>query len=203
MKIGIIGGTFDPIHIGHLKIAEQALKEYELDEIWFMPAGDPYFKEKLKVTPASMRLEMTRLCISDLHSAYIVSDLEVMRSGKTYTSDTLTELKFKYPEHEFYFIIGLDSLYQLHKWHRPDLIFNQAVLLCAVRDDFNADDIEARIMELKTAYPDTRCDIRLLHSDRIDISSTELRRFVKTGKDISAYVTKSVLKYINEHNLYI
>ena len=77
MKIGIIGGTFDPIHIGHLKIAEQAYKEFELDQIWFMPAGDPYFKEDSNVTSSELRLQMTRLCISDINKRYLVSDMEV------------------------------------------------------------------------------------------------------------------------------
>ena len=203
MKIGIIGGTFDPIHIGHLKIAEQASKEFELDQIWFMPAGDPYFKEDSNVTSSELRLQMTRLCISDINKRYLVSDMEVLRKGKTYTSDTLTELSKKYTEHEFYFIIGLDSLFQLHKWHRPDLIFDSSVILCAVRDDFNNEDIVKRIDELKSLYPDSRCDIRILHSERIDISSTQIRQYVRDGIDISAYVTDSVLKFINQHSLYI
>ncbi|MDO4439313.1 MAG: nicotinate-nucleotide adenylyltransferase [Eubacteriales bacterium] len=203
MKIGIIGGTFDPIHLGHLRIAEQASAEFRLDEVWFMPAGDPYFKEQLKVTPANIRLEMTKLCILDTNKNYQVSDIEVLRKGKTYTSDTLTELCYKYPEHDFYFIIGLDSLFQLHKWHRPDIILDSAVILCAARDDYIDEDITKSIDTLKKLYPHTKCNIRILHSNKIDISSTKIREAVKAGIDIKPYVTKSVFEYINQHGLYI
>ena len=194
-----MGGTFDPIHKGHLYIADSALKEYGLDRIWLMPAGDPYFKKDSNVTPAAVRLELTTECAKQLGSQYEVSDFEVKKSGSTYTAETLVSLNELYPEHEFYFIVGADSLMSLDNWYHPEIILANAVLLCAGRDNV---DIESKSAELMSKYASSGADIRLIHINEMDISSTEVRSMVRNGEDISAYVTEPVEDFIKEHGLY-
>lgn len=140
-KIGIMGGTFDPIHNGHLQIAACAKREYQLSELWFIPAGDPYFKAGKQVTAPAVRLRMTELAVSP-HPDFSCSDIELRRSGPTYTSETLAALQALYPSYSFYFIIGADSLFQLESWHAPEQLFRSAVILCAGRpeESTQADD---------------------------------------------------------------
>lgn len=111
-KIGIMGGTFDPIHNGHLMLGEQAYREYGLDEVWYMPSGHPPHKKNHHVTVPAMRFEMTKLAVKG-HKGFFCSDFEVRRSGNTYTAQTLSLLRKSYPGHTFYFIIGADSLYEI------------------------------------------------------------------------------------------
>ena len=119
MRIGIFGGTFDPIHNGHLAVAEYVRTEIALDQVLFVPAGQPWFKEGQTVTDAWRRLEMTRLGVAD-NPHFAVSDMEVRRDGPTYTIDTLTELRGDMGEGaEFYLILGIDALNELHRWRRP------------------------------------------------------------------------------------
>lgn len=134
MKIGVLGGTFDPIHRAHLAIAECALREYGLDEVWFMPAGDPYFKEGSSVTEPKLRLAMTRTCIEAYgEPRFRCSDFEIRDRERTYTAETFRKLHELYPEDLFYLIMGLDSLEALSKWYRPELLLQNAVILCALR----------------------------------------------------------------------
>lgn len=198
-KIGIMGGTFDPIHNGHLLLGEQAYQEYGLDRIWYMPSGQPPHKKDHNVTDSRIRLEMTRLAMVG-REGFSCSDFEVMRSGNTYTSQTLKMLHQMYPGHTFYFIIGADSLYEIEYWHEPQKVLAQAVILAAVRDYESADrSIENQIAYLKDKY---RADVRMLHCREIDISSAELRRMTALGESIEAFVPESVARYIQEHHLY-
>ncbi|MDO4265745.1 MAG: nicotinate-nucleotide adenylyltransferase [Eubacteriales bacterium] len=199
-RIGIMGGTFDPVHNGHLFIAARAREEYGLSEIWFMPAGEPYFKSKKNVTSADMRLEMTRLAV-DGREGFSSSDFEIRRCGRTYTADTLILLTDAYPDCTFYFIIGADSLFQLEKWDRPEIIFSHAVILCAGRD--GQAGVDAEILRLSDKFRSSRCDIRRIHAAEVDISSTMIRERVREGKDISGFVPASVLQYIRTHRLYL
>ena len=107
-RIGILGGTFDPVHNGHLLLGEQAYREYGLDEIWFMPCGHPPHKKSRLVTQGKEREDMVKLAIASV-SYFVYSDFELKREGNTYTAQTLTLLREAYPQHEFYFIIGADS----------------------------------------------------------------------------------------------
>ena len=119
MRLGIFGGTFDPIHNGHLIVAERVGTEMRLDQVIFIPAGQPWFKEGQTVTDAKHRLEMTRLAVAD-NPHFAVSDVEVRRDGPTYTVDTLTELRGEVGDGiQFYFILGIDALNELHRWRKP------------------------------------------------------------------------------------
>ena len=135
MRIGVLGGTFDPIHRAHLAIAGAALREYKLDEVWFMPAGDPYFKADNHVTPALLRLAMTKACIDAYgEPAFKCSDFEISDREHTYTAETFRKLKESRPDDEFFFILGLDSLEALDSWHDPALLLKNAGILCALRN---------------------------------------------------------------------
>lgn len=198
-KIGIMGGTFDPIHNGHLLLGKQAYEEYGLDEIWFMPSGQPPHKKDHEITDTASRCEMVRLAIQD-YPYFKFSDFEIKRAGNTYTAETLFLLKEAYPEHRFFFIIGADSLYQLEHWYHPELVAEQAILLAAVREYPAA----PRTMEEQAQYLDAKyhADIRLLHCSEIDLSSSELREMKSRGKRIYKYVPKHVEEYIDSHHLY-
>ena len=134
MKIGVLGGTFDPIHRAHLTIAACALDEYSLDEVWFMPAGDPYFKEGSSVTAPGIRLAMTEECIKAFgEPRFKCSDFEIRDRHRTYTSQTFRRLSEASPDDRFFFILGLDSLESLHSWYKPEELLRCAVILCALR----------------------------------------------------------------------
>lgn len=198
-KIGIMGGTFDPIHNGHLLLGEQAYYEYGLDQIWYMPSGQPPHKKDHRVTDSHIRLEMTRLAMEG-REGFSCSDFEVMRSGNTYTSQTLEILHEKYPGHTFYFIIGADSLYEIEHWHEPAKVLEQAVILAAVREYESAGrSMETQIAYLKEKY---QADVRMLHCREIDISSAELRRMTALGESIEPFVPEPVARYIKENHLY-
>lgn len=198
-KIGIMGGTFDPIHNGHLMLGKQAYEEYGLDEIWFMPTGQPPHKKDHTVTAIPDRCEMVRLAVQD-HPCFQFSDFEIRRSGNTYTAETLLLLKKSYPQHQFFFIIGADSLYQLESWYHPELVAARTVLLAAVREYPDA----PRTMKEQAEYLRNKfhADIRLLHCGEVDLSSSELREMKSRGKRICKYVPRQVEEYIDSHRLY-
>lgn len=198
-KIGIMGGTFDPIHNGHLMLGEQAYKEYGLKEVWYMPSGHPPHKKSRNVTEPAIRLAMTELAVK-AYKGFVCSDFEIKRTGYTYTAQTLRLLHEAYPEHSFYFIIGADSLYEIENWYEPDLVLAQAVILTAWREYEEADrSMERQITYLASKY---NADIRTLHCGEMDISSAELRRMIARDQSISDYVPGEVVAYIKAHGLY-
>lgn len=198
-KIGIMGGTFDPIHNGHLLLGRQAYDEYELKEIWFMPSGIPPHKKDHEVTAVEDRLAMVRLAVRNF-PYFVCSDFEIQRQGNTYTAETLRLLHQKYPQHDFYFIIGADSLYQLENWYHPREVMRQAVLLVADREYEQAHcPIEEQIAILRERY---NADIRLLHGKEVDIASAKLRERRAKGKSLASYVPGAVEEYIRARGLY-
>ena len=126
--IGIMGGTFDPVHNGHLILGKQAYEEYGLDAVWFMPSGQPPHKKDRHVTPAGDRCAMVKLAIGDF-PGFVFSDFEVLREGSTYTAQTLALLKETYGDHNFCYIIGADSLYEIESWYHPELVLSGVPLL--------------------------------------------------------------------------
>lgn len=198
-KIGIMGGTFDPIHNGHLLLGEQAYREYGLDQIWYMPSGQPPHKKDHRVTDGRIRLEMTRLA-TEGRAGFCCSDFEVTRSGNTYTSQTLAMLHEKYPDHTFFFIIGADSLYEIEFWHKPEQVLAQAVILAAEREyEAAGRSMEKQIAYLKEKY---QADVRKLHCQEIDVSSAQIRQMASRGESIAACVPAAVARYIEYHHLY-
>ncbi len=198
-KIGIMGGTFDPIHNGHLLLGRQAYQEYDLDEVWYMPSGIPPHKKGHKITDAKTRCEMIKLAIADF-PYFKLSDFEIRREGNTYTAQTLQLLKEAYPQHKFYFVVGADSLYQIESWYQPEQVLGSVVLLAAHRDYPKA----PRTMEQQRVYlmEKYHADIRLLHCPDVDIASEQLREMHARGSHIFQYVPKAVEVYIDAHHLY-
>ena len=132
-KIGIMGGTFDPIHSGHLMLGKQAYEEYDLDCVWYMPSRQPPHKKDRHITSPADRLEMVRLAVEST-PFFSCSDFELCRTEEnTYTADTLLLLKQAYPDTEFYFIVGADSIFDIEKWYHPEIVMKNAVILAADR----------------------------------------------------------------------
>lgn len=197
-KTGIMGGTFDPIHNGHIMLGLCAYEEFGLDEVIYMPAGQPPHKKGRRITSAEERADMVKLAIAP-YPQFLFSDFEIKRQGNTYTAQTLTLLKNMYPETEYYFIIGADSLFQILNWYHPEEIFKRTVLLAAARNHTSDALLEERITYLKKEYG---ADIKLLHSPNIDVSSEQLRRRIGASQPVSDYVCREVETYIAQNGLY-
>ncbi len=198
-KIGILGGTFDPVHNGHLLLGRQAYSEYHLDEIWYMPSGQPPHKKDHHVTAAEHRCAMVRLAIAGNHG-FCLSEFETRREGNTYTAQTLALLKRQYPQHEFFFIIGADSLYQIENWYHPEKVLAMAEILAADRE-YQPDhpSMEDQIRYLTQRFGGR---IRRLHCREMDVSSEDIRNKVRAGKPIAGLVPPEVESYIYENHLY-
>lgn len=197
-KIGIMGGTFNPIHTGHLLLAQEALEEAKLTQVCFLPSGVSYLKKDDYILDAVHRLHMTELAVSD-NPNFSVSDMEIKRSGNTYTCDTLKQLNEEQPETDFYFILGADCLFGMETWYHPEEIFSSCKILAAVRDDLKLSDLEEKADELRNRFD---AEIFLLHLPRIDISSTDIRERLKAGKSIQYMVPEAVRDYILQNHLY-
>lgn len=197
-KVGIMGGTFNPIHNGHLMIADKAMEQFALDEVLFMPCGVPYMKAGTEVAAGGIRAEMTALAIED-HPGFTLSRIELDHPGNTYTYETLEGLKVRYPEDVFYFILGADSLFHLTDWVFPERIFASCHILAAVRDHKTVTQMEERIALLRERY---HASVYLLQTDYLDISSSDIRRKAAAGESIEEYVPRKVADYIAAHQLY-
>ncbi len=200
MKIGIMGGTFNPIHNGHLALAKAAYQQYHLDKIWFMPSGLPAHKSNSELLPAKQRLHMVQLAI-DGFSGFEISSFEIDREGFTYTADTIVALKEKYPEVEFYFIIGGDSLMKFHHWVRPEVISAHTSLLAAGRNGYSKEEIieQAKLLNIRFGTK-----VVLLDMPELVIASSEIRGLC-TGQQydvVKELVPEAVLQYIMEHELW-
>ena len=198
-RIGILGGTFDPIHNGHLALGKQAYEEFGLERIWFMPSGTPPHKKDHRITEGKMRRDMVMLAIADI-PCFLYSDFEMEREGNTYTAQTLTLLKEERSEDGFYFIIGADSLYEIEHWYHPEQVMARATLLVAGRAYKEA----KRSLDQQIAHLIARYGARILplHCGEMDVSSADLRRMAMEGKNISSYVPGEVADYIRRNRLY-
>lgn len=201
MKIGIMGGTFDPIHNGHLMLGQAALEAFTLDKIWYMPNGNPPHKD-ISTTGTNVRdrVEMVRLAISS-HKGFRLEPYEANRNDVSYSYSTMEYLKGIYPGDDFYFIIGADSLFMIDQWVHPERIFPTCTILAAYRDEINTRmAMEEKIHELTKIY---HARIRLLVTPLIRISSHELREDVRKGRSIADWVPGPVDDYIRKNHLYL
>jgi nicotinate-nucleotide adenylyltransferase len=198
MNIGVLGGTFDPIHLGHLLVAEEAKARLDLGEVLFVPAGEPWLKANNAISPAEHRLEMVRLAIAE--KAYFkLSVMEIERAGPTYTVDTMAELKAQLgADDELFFILGWDNLNQLPQWREPARLIELCRLVAVPRVDSPTPDLAS----LEKAIPGLSQRVVLLDQPRVDINASEIRRQVAQGLSISQLVPEAVEKYIREHKLY-
>ena len=197
-KIGLMGGTFNPIHIAHLILAENAYREHGLDEIIFLPNGIPPHKRNAHIAPDDDRLAMVRLAVEGI-PYFSVSDMEMVREGLSYSSDTLLELRSAHPDCEYYFIMGGDSIEQFETWHRPDIILANCIVLAAIREQSDEEEFDRQIASLCQKYG---ADIRKLSIPRLDLSSSEIRKRVREGMSVRFMVPQAVLDYMTEKGLY-
>lgn len=191
-KIGILGGTFNPIHDGHLMLAKEAYLQQNLDKVWIMVSPNPPHKAGTTIVDVIHRNNMVKAAIEP-YDFMEFSDYEQRREGYIYTAETLTLLKKDYPENEYYFIIGGDSLDNIEKWYHPEIVLANCILLAAGRDDLFNESLISRINELNAKY---KADIRMIKMQPMDVSSTEIR--AGDFDDIPA----SVKKYIDDNRLY-
>ncbi len=196
MKIGILGGTFDPVHNAHLITARAALEQHGLDRVYIMTGGMPPHKRSLTITDAKIRHKMVELALCG-EEKLIPFDYEVNKPTYSYTSETLLSLKKEHPDWKIYFITGEDSLRNIIKWHEPETILKNCVLLVYPRG--KETDIDALIDTRRKAFC---ADIRKVDAALIGISSTEIRNRVSEGKSIRYMVPDKVCEYIKENGLY-
>ena len=200
-KTGILGGTFDPIHIGHLVLAESARDMAELDEIRFLPSGHSYFKDHRgdPVSSPEDRLRMCELAVAD-NPYFTVSDMEIRRAGNSYTFETMEALRDAEPDTRFFFICGADSLLQMRSWRCPERLFASCGILAAARQgEFS---MEALRREREALRREFQADITLLSMRGMQISSTELREDVRKGYSVRYRVPEPVIDYMKAHRLY-
>ena len=200
-RIGILGGTFDPPHLGHLLIAETARVALDLESVMFLPAGEPWLKSGQRVTPAAHRLAMVQLAVAD-NPDFCVSDCEIRRSGATYTVDTLRQLRCGFsPGTELYFIVGSDVLDQFHRWKEPEAILDLCRLAVIERPGGPAEGIGA----LADRFPDAVASgaVVAVAGPRVDFSASELRRVLAAGQSTRYQIPDAVAGYIAEHGLYM
>ncbi len=195
IKLGVMGGTFDPIHYGHLFVAEEARGAEGLDRVLFVPSGTPPHKRYAGMASAEARYDMVRLA-TDANPHFDVSRIETDRDGRSYTLDTLREIHALYPESQIYFITGDDAALDILNWHEPYEIVRMATLLTVGRPGYARD----KIFELPQ---EIRASIRMIDSPQLDISSTDIRRRVGAGRSIRYMVPEDVRRYIDDNGLYI
>ena len=194
MKIGIMGGTFDPIHIGHLLLGEFAYEDFGLDEIWFLPNGNPPHKSLAEVTPGVME----RKAIQGV-PYFKVSEYEAIENAHSYTYRTMQHFSETYPQHQFYFILGADSLFAIEQWKYFREIFPTCTILAAMRDDKDRKDMEDQIRYLEETY---QAKIELLQAPLLEISSTTIRNRAGNGYTVRYMVPDTVAQYIREKGFY-
>lgn len=195
-KIGVMGGTFDPIHLGHLLIAQSVLDELKLDEVLFIPAGVPPHKDHRAITEFSLRWEMLQLAIQD-NPAFIASAIEDQEGKRSYTYDTLCQLMRENPLVDYTFIIGEDSLRNIHTWYKVKELIG--LVPFAVVDRVID---EASFLSFIKKYNDMGGDFHPVEMPLMEISSTDLRNRVGARRNIRYMVPESVRKYIEERGLY-
>ena len=193
-KIGILGGTFHPIHNGHVALGQYCLDKKLVKEVWFIPTGVSYLKAGQKMLSGEERLRLNRLAIEGRPNMSAL-DLEIRRPGNTYTVETLLELKKLWPEHEFFYIIGADCLFSMENWYQAEEIFQLCTMLVARRDGKSRGEMRKKARDLKD-----RClaKINLLEFQEMEISSTLIRDRIKNGKSIRDLLPEKLAKEIKK-----
>ncbi|HDI78553.1 MAG TPA: nicotinate (nicotinamide) nucleotide adenylyltransferase [Desulfobacteraceae bacterium] len=212
MRIGILGGTFDPVHIAHLRVCEEVAEEIQLDKVYLVPAYIPPHKGEKSITDFSHRLKMLKLAVST-SPLLDVLDLEGKRVGISYTVPTLEELNRIFGDsHTIYFIMGMDAFLEIETWYRYRDIFSLTELVVISRPGYVIRDISNHIENLGVECRKVHNNIIVLSSGRsltyvattyLDISSSKIRKMIREGRSIRFLVTEDVRRYIEERGLYI
>jgi len=193
-RLGVMGGTFDPIHYGHLVTAEEALHQFELDEVLFLPTGQPWMKEHERVSPAEDRYLMTVIATAS-NPRFRVSRLEVDRDGPTYTVDTLRSLRAEAGDGaDLFFISGADAILEIFQWKDPGELFELAHFIAATRPGYDIAGLEAQAV--------VRPGITVMNIPALAISSTDVRARVAVGRPIRYLVPEGVNSYVQKAGLY-
>ncbi len=198
-RIGIMGGTFDPIHMGHLILGEKAYEQFGLDKVLFMPSGNPPHKKNRQGRATDeQRVEMVRRAVSD-NPHFELSLAEMHENGYTYTYHTLETLRAGNPDTDYYFIIGADSLYNFETWMKPERICKNCILVTAVRNQSTISELETEMHRLSLKYGGT---FLTLNTTNIDVSSKMLRNWISEDKSVRYYIPDPVITYIEENQIY-
>lgn len=196
IKVGIMGGTFDPIHIGHLILAMEAINYKNLDEVWFIPTGNPNFKQDKNVTDKQKRFEMVKIATQD-NKKFNVCDYEINKNGVTYSWETMKYLRENY-DYDFYFIMGEDSLMSVETWENAEDFLKNTKILACIRRQEEISKLDVKINDLKSkGY-----FVEKIPTSFIDISSTKIREKVQTNQDFRYFVPNQVFEYIVRNKLY-
>jgi nicotinate-nucleotide adenylyltransferase len=198
MRLGLFGGTFDPVHVGHLVLAEQCREQCGLDQVWFIPSGQPPHKRQAPLTPGRMRQEMLEFAIAG-HADFAVSDIELDRTGPSYTVETLQQLHEEDAGRELFFLMGADSLADLAGWREPERIAELATIVAVNRGDRPLPD-PAALVHLVGERIARR--VQFVTMPGIDLSASDIRRRARDGRSLRYLVPRPVEIYIQEHRLY-
>ncbi len=200
MRVGIFGGTFNPPHLGHINMCTLFLEEIKLDKLLVIPASVPPHKQIKSKTTTEQRLEMSKLAFASISEKICISDIEVKREGKSYTADTIRELKsFGYDD--LYFLCGTDMLLTLDMWYKPEYIFNNATIVYIRRESEVENDqlISNKIEHYKKCF---NANILNIEAKPVELSSSMVRAAINNGNDASSMLNSEVLEYIKENSLY-
>ena len=198
MRVGVLGGTFDPVHNGHLIIAEEAQAKLGLAKVLFIPAGRPWFKDGENVSDMGWRLDMLKLAVNG-NPSFEIDTMELEREGATYTIDTMEELRKRMGEDiELYFIIGIDALSELGRWKEPERLASICHFATMRRPGFTELDLEAMEREV----PGVSGRVHVMDNVQVDISSSDIRERVEEGRSIRYLVPPAVREYIEKQELY-
>ena len=197
-KVGIMGGTFDPIHIGHLILGENAYLQFGLDKVVFMPSGNPPHKKDRDGGTDLQRMDMVKLAIAS-NTHFEISDIEMNEEGYTYTYRTLEKLVKEHPDTEYYFIIGADSLFYFDTWKNPQRIADACTLVVATRNHTSDEKLDEKIEFVRKLF---NAKIEKLDTENIDCSSSQIRSWIKEGHTVKYYVPDTVINYIHTYHVY-
>lgn len=195
-RVGLFGGTFNPIHVGHLSIAEEARIAGRLDRVIFIPSGESYFKDPAEIASRGDRLAMTRLACG---AVYEVSDIETRREGPSYTAVTCAAFREMYPNDELFLILGADSVLEIERWRDPEAIFSAVTLLAFTRGGQDNAAFTAEVQRLRETYG---AKIQVIDVFSLEVASSDIRRWIREGHAFRHLVGEGVYSYILEKNLY-
>ncbi|MCQ2550888.1 MAG: nicotinate-nucleotide adenylyltransferase [Clostridia bacterium] len=197
-KIGILGGSFDPVHNGHIELATKALISYGLDFVFLMPAKKNPFKAEKEITEDNIRLDMIKLVLKDRPYLCLL-DKELKGEGLSYTYDTMIELVSEFDQCKIYFILGLDSFLSLENWYKGPELLKMVSFIVSIRPGYNKDKLEMTKDRYEKLYG---ADILIVEDAMPDVSSTKIRKLAAEGKPLDGLVPAEVERYIKENEVY-